>query len=394
MLAGKFVACYYIHSKTITGRTFHFMNTILPDYNNCTVNLACSILKEFGAKCPNHATLPAADALLQKKTYKNIVILLLDAMGQCVLDRNLDADGFFNHHLVTTYSAIFPSTTAAATTSIDSALCPSEHGWLGWDCYFSELNRTVTVLLNRDSATGEVITDCHVGHTYCPYKSVHERIREAGTPAYISMPYADPYPNTFDLVCGRIEQLCTLGERKYIYAYWDEPDTTMHKTGCYSEASKNVIRGLEQRVRTMCEKLAGTDTLLFVTADHGHMDSTNVALSDYPDIMECLLRPTFIEARAVGFLVKPGCKAQFEAAFLSHFSDSFQLMTKEDAITSNLFGPAAEGSRLETMLGDYLAVATDALSLYPTPERARRHIGTHAGLTEDEMRIPLVAVEL
>ena len=76
----------------------------------------------------------------------------------------------------------------------------------------------------------------------------------------------------------------------------------------------------------------------------------------------------------------------------AHLASS--MLTKAEAIASNLFGPATEDSRLEAMLGDYLAVATDSLSLYPTPEKARRHIGTHAGLTEDEMRIPLVAVEM
>lgn len=366
----------------------------MPDYDNCTVNLACSILQEFGAKCPDHKTLAAADRLLRGKTYKNIVVLLLDAMGQSVLDRNLDADGFFNRHHITAYSAVFPSTTAAATTSIDSALCPSEHGWLGWDCYFSEIDRTVTVLLNRDRATGQVIEGFHAGHTYCPYQSVHDRIREAGAQAYVAMPYADPFPNTFDLVCERVQELCALEGRKYIYAYWDEPDSTMHRTGCYSDASKTVLRELEQKVEAMCGRLAGSDTLLLITADHGHMDSHNIALSDYPELAECLLRPTFIEARAVGFFVKPGCATQFEAAFRSHFSDHFRLMTKAEAIAGGLFGPANEGSRLDKMLGDYLAVATDKYSLYPNPEKARRHIGTHAGLTAEEMRIPLIGVEL
>lgn len=370
------------------------MAIFLPDYNNCTVNLACSILKEFGAKCPDHPTLAAADQFLQKKTYKNIVVFLLDAMGQSVLDQNLDAGGFFNRHLATTYSAIFPSTTAAATTSIDSALCPSEHGWLGWNCYFSGLDRIVTVLLNRDADTGEEITDCHVGHTYCPYKSIHERIREAGAMSYISMPYAEPYPGTFDLVCRRVQELCALDGRKYIYAYWDEPDTTMHRTGCYSDASKTVLLTLEQKVENMCKNLAGTDTLLFITADHGHMDSKNLVLSNYPDLATCLLRPTFLEARAVGFFVKPDCRERFVETFHGYFPDFFRLMTKEEAIASGLFGPANEGSRLDAMLGDYLAVATGAYSLYPTQEKARRHVGTHAGLTAEEMRIPLIAVEM
>ncbi len=93
------------------------MSICLPDYNNCTVNLACSILKEFGAERPEHPTLPAADRLLSKKHYTNIVVLLLDALGQNVLEHNLDADGFFRRHLITTYSSVFPSTTAAATTA-------------------------------------------------------------------------------------------------------------------------------------------------------------------------------------------------------------------------------------------------------------------------------------
>ena len=54
-----------------------FMSICLPDYNNCTVNLACSILKEFGAERPEHPTLPAADRLLSKKHYTNIVVLFL-----------------------------------------------------------------------------------------------------------------------------------------------------------------------------------------------------------------------------------------------------------------------------------------------------------------------------
>lgn len=370
------------------------MSIFFPDYNNCTVNLACSILAEFNAERPNHTTLTAADNLLCTRRHKNIVLLLLDAMGQAVLDRSLEADGFFQSHLITTYSSVFPSTTAAATTSLDSALCPSEHGWLGWNCYFSEIDRTVTVLLNRDATTGEPITDCHVAKTYCPYKSIHDRIRAAGAASYISMPYAAPYPQTFAKICERVQKLCALDGHKYIYAYWDEPDNTMHATGCDSERSRAVIRALEEEVFTMCQKLSGTDTLLFITADHGHMNSNNLILSDYPDLIKCLLRPPFIEARAVGFFVKPDCKSQFEHIFLSHFGDAFQLMTKAEVIASGLFGSTTNGSRLEKMLGDYLAISVGEFSLYSSYEKAIHNIGTHAGLTEEEMRIPLIGIEL
>ena len=45
------------------------------------------------------------------------------------------------------------------------------------------------------------------------------------------------------------------------------------------------------------------------------------------------------------------------------------------------------------MLGDYLAIAIDDLSIYNTREEAEFFVGVHAGLTRDEMVIPLIVIE-
>jgi hypothetical protein len=73
----------------------------LPDYEHCLVNLANSILKKFGAKT-TAATLPLADQYLDKD-YKNVVVLLLDAMGISILEKHLAEDGFFRSHLAGAY---------------------------------------------------------------------------------------------------------------------------------------------------------------------------------------------------------------------------------------------------------------------------------------------------
>ena len=52
----------------------------------------------------------------------------------------------------------------------------------------------------------------------------------------------------------------------------------------------------------LCKELK--NTLVSVTADHGHIDSRGVALTDYPNIMECLVRMPSIEPRALNFFVK------------------------------------------------------------------------------------------
>ena len=126
------------------------MKQKLPDYTNCIANLANSILAEFGIKEDGRQTLKLLDSYLAKN-YENIVVILLDGMGKCILEKNLDKDGFFNTHLKSTYSSVFPPTTVAATTSIMSGLDPCQHSWLGWDCYYPEIDKNVTVfLISRD----------------------------------------------------------------------------------------------------------------------------------------------------------------------------------------------------------------------------------------------------
>jgi predicted AlkP superfamily pyrophosphatase or phosphodiesterase len=83
-----------------------------------------------------------------------------------LLSVNLDENGFFNTHLAGTYSSTFPSTTVAATTSIYNGLTPCEHGWLGWDCYFPQIDRNVTVFLNIDTESGEKMADESVAWKY------------------------------------------------------------------------------------------------------------------------------------------------------------------------------------------------------------------------------------
>ena len=114
-----------------------------PDYQNSIANLANSILNKWGIEYSG-TSLPLLDPYL-KKDYENIVVILLDGMGTCIVNRNLEQDGFFHSHLVGSYSSVFPPTTVAATASICNGLLPNQHGWLGWDCYYPQVDKNVTV---------------------------------------------------------------------------------------------------------------------------------------------------------------------------------------------------------------------------------------------------------
>lgn len=360
------------------------------EHRDTIANLACSVLKHFGiADIPN-ATLQAADALLEKG-YQNVVVLLLDAVGKENLEELLDQDGFFRSHVRTIYSSVFPPTTVAATTSVQSGLFPSQHGWLGWTMYYPELGKNVEVFTNRDD-DGQPVAPFNAAERYAPYRSVVDMILEAGGEAYRLCPYNDNDKVTSLEDMG--EKLAALTQRpgkKYVYCYWPEPDSTMHRHGSRSEKARATLREAEKTVEAFSKNLH--DTLLIVTADHGHTDSVGHVVWDCPRIAACLERLPSIEPRTLNLFVRPGMEKEFEDAFREKFGDAFRLFTRSEAIEKGLFGPPPCHPKLKTMLGDYIAVAMQGDTLFNTVQQMNALKGVHAGGTERERLIPLIAVE-
>jgi len=373
------------------------MDYCKPDYDNCLVNLSNSMLKAFGAET-SAPTLKMADKLLEKE-YKNVVVMLLDAMGISFIEQHLKPDGFFRSHLAGSYSSVFPPTTVAATTSILSGLYPNEHCWLGWDMYFPQLDKNVTVFSNtdqlledEDSNLKELVpaADYNVAGKYIPYKNIIDRINEAGGKAYASSPYAEPYPQEWDAILARIEELCKQPEKKFIYSYWPEPDHTMHLYGPTSNEARDVVIDLENKLEEFTSKLS--DTLFIITADHSQIECTNYCILDYPEIMKCLVRMPAIEPRSLSFFVKEEYKEVFPHIFNETFKDKFWLLTRDEIIENRLFGIGKDNDMLYASLGDYIAISVAEAAVFATHKEAEMMPGGHAGLTKEEMEIPLIAI--
>lgn len=358
------------------------------DYSKCPINLACSILKEFGMN-PPHATLPCMDAQL-KQQYQNIVVLLLDGMGTDALRRHLEPDGFFRSHLKESYSSVFPPTTTAATTSLDSGLAPCEHGWLGWSLYFSEIDKIVNAFPNTEKDSDRPAADFHVANRYLHYQSIIDRINGSGNGEAYSVSKFGTVPiNSFPGLVGETVRLCRQKGRKYIYAYWENPDALMHQHGCYDASVTENLRELEDAVREMANGLS--DTLLIVTADHGHCDITYYILSDYPELTGMLKRPVSMEARATAFYVKEEFLAVFPEKFNEIFGDDFLLFSKNELKQKNIFGDGKPHAKFDELTGDFLAAAISDKGIAYS-RNSNMFKSNHAGMTEKEMRIPFIAV--
>ena len=193
---------------------------LFPDFQNNIVSLSNSLLKHYGLK-PFHATLPILDkALSQGKN--NIIFMILDGLGENILQLHLSKQSFLRHHQVATISSVFPPTTVAATSSFHSGLYPKEHGRLGWMPYFKNLNRVVELFLNRDYYTGEQLNTINVSDLL-PYKTIYEQIIQHNPSVKYHQVFPDFVPNgvkSFSEMCNRISDIVSKDNSpKLISAY-------------------------------------------------------------------------------------------------------------------------------------------------------------------------------
>ena len=370
------------------------MKITYPDYNNCLVNVSNSILKYYGVK-NTHNTLAELDKYLEKE-YKNVIILLYDGFGSNLIKRNLGEASFLNKNKVKDITSVFPATTTAATTSVTTGMTPTEHCWLGWNNYVKSIDKVVTMYLNVLKDTDLAAADYNVSRTEFPYVSIFEKINNVGNAkAYAVSPYEGITYNaeTPDEMYDKIIELCKNDEKKFIYAYCIEPDFSMHINGIEDDKSINLMQILNDKTQELSSKLE--DTLLIVTADHGHITvGGHIILSDYPQIKDMLIRETSIESRATNFFVKKDKIEDFKEEFNKLFDSDFLLLSKQEVLDKDLFGTGTPNEKFYDCLGDYIALAiSDKVIADTTASESLILKSHHAGVTEDEVLVPLIVID-
>ena len=362
-----------------------------PNYDRSILSIASSVLNHFGVKDCQHKTLPEFDKLLEKD-YKNIIVMLFDGLGTSTLKHHLEENNFLRKNHLTDISSVFPSTTVAATTSIMSGYSPAECGWLGWDLYFEEIGENVAVFRNTLQRNGEPAAKFNVAHKYIPVKSIMKRIEEVNgrRSAYCVSFFSKCRSKSVEDICKTVYKLSKKRKKKYIYAYWHQPDGAMHGHGVTSQEAHEQILHINREVEKLCDKLE--NSLIIITADHGLCDGTTKYLEDYPQLMELLKIPPSVEPRALSFFVKDGEAEKFKTEFNKIFGSSFRLMTKNEVFSEKLLGYGTPHPKTADFIGDFFAVALDETCI-DYKRGNYEFVGVHAGLTEEEMTVPFIAIE-
>lgn len=363
------------------------MKIVRPDYTDCLTNLSNSILKYFGCKT-FHDTLPDIDDILKENNSKNVVVLLLDGMGANILDRTLPENSILRKSKLRNLHSVFPPTTVAATTGFLTGLNPSEHGLLGWDLYMPKVKKIVTVFTNNLKDTKTPAGDTLLAEKYYPQTYITDMINEKYE-GHILSPYkGEGYSNLNELFT-LIQDHCQTPGKKFIYAYYEDPDKTCHECGTDSREMKAVYKNLNTKIDKLVSKLE--DTTLIIIADHGHINSTPIMINENEELLSLLKGDVSIEGRACSFSIKSGCKEKFEELFENEYENDFILYSKKQVIDKKIFGTGKNHKYFNDEVGDYLAIGTGD-KYFAYNENSTILKSMHAGMTEDEMLVPLIVI--
>ena len=377
---------------------------VFPNYDHSILSTITSILKYYNVNTP-YSSLKALDEKLSRK-YKNIILIILDGMGSHILD-NLSPNGFFKSKQLDTVTSVYPSTTTAALTTYYSGQPPIETGWIAWSQYFKEYGRAIDMFSHRESYLGENLnySKLNVFNDIMKHETIFDKIEKASpnVKAYEITPLYSERRSKRTVTADNLEELldnlnmlCQTNGEKFIMAYCDNPDGLLHKYGTSAQEVQNFIKQAEDGISKSYNELPD-DTLVIVSADHGHKDIEKAyTMLDYPEIQECLILPPSLESRVIAFWVKENMKKEFEERFNKIFGEEFLLLSSNEFLNRNFLGFGKKHPKIDDFIGHYIALSTSSsiirLETFLAEGKPIKK-STHCGLSKEEMEVPVIVLE-
>jgi hypothetical protein len=178
-----------------------------------------------------------------------------------------------------------------------------------------------------------------------------------------------------------------------VYAYWAGIDSVAHVSGPQSADHAAEAALFDKALERAIGSRSPGDTLVILTADHGHAFTDPDKLIDLVGDAELrsLLRNPIAGEPRLAFLYTDQAD-RVKQHLERRYPETFFFLDRDEAIAAGLFG-RGEPDLARQRIGEVLAMlgGDRAASIVRVDGQTFRHRGSHGGMSPEEMRIPVLA---
>jgi len=391
--------------------------SLFPAYEDyCFANVPHTVASLLGADTGR--TLPD-DALdgVETGDVDTVVVALVDGFGLDGWKRTRDDHEFLRRvterGVVTPLTSIYPSETAAAITTFHTGRLPAEHGVVGWNVYEPTVDEAFEALPFRTKSGGEPagLSRDDVANA----EPLYPDLAAEGVESTLVDPHAAEQPGARERPYERLDEVGTVlrdavetaDDPAYVFAYVPHVDHAAHAEGTdsatYDETVGAVFDQLEAALGDGIDGATAENTLLVVTADHGHVDTDparNVDLSAVDGVVDSLRQHA--DGSPVRFSGSPrNVHLQLPPDRVDGVRDDLvargdaRAFTREEALDRDLFGDVEPSATFRRRCGDLVLTHRDLGTWWGDAEPEELDlVGMHGGLHPHEMLVPFAAVRL
>ena len=332
------------------------------------------------------------------------LLFLIDGFGSNTFEQYAEVmptmSRMFNHGLIQTS---FPSTTATSLATLTTGTMPGAHGMLG---YTVQVPRSGGRLLNALKWDERVDPE-----NWQPVQTLFERASVAGI--NVTHVAAKRYENSgFTRAVFRGAQYKganvfadLVSETKaalqatpsFVYLYVNDLDSAGHSDGVGSDKWVAALGMIDQLVSQLMKEVP-KGTRMWITSDHGMINVEEKIIIGRENPLLDGVSAVAGEPRARHiYLTNDSPAAREDAASLwqQFLHDRALVLTREQALSSNLFGTDVSADALDRM-GEIIAIARGGLVLLDA-DRADKEgamVGHHGGDSDIESQVGLLTTTL
>ena len=332
------------------------------------------------------------------------LLFLIDGFGFDTLATYADVmptmSRMFNHGCIQT---AFPSTTATSLATLTTGELPGAHGMLG---YTVQVPRSGGRLLNALKWDERVDPE-----NWQPIETLFQRAAAAGI--NVTHVAAKRYENSgftravfrganykgANLVSDLINEtkLALHKSPSFVYLYVNDLDTAGHSDGVGSEKWIAALSMIDQMVSQLMKEVP-KGTRIWVTSDHGMINVQEKIVIGLDNPLMQGVSVVAGEPRARHLYLdsdSPTARAETASLWQEYLQDKALVLTREQAISSNLFGSEVSADALDRM-GEVIAIARGGLVLLDADrvEKEGAMVGHHGADSDIESQVGLLTTTL